>query len=283
MKIVLFGSDGQLGSAFKDFFDLDSIFYGRDVDILDFNKLNNILVKERADIVINCVAYTDVDKAESDRLNCSLVNIEGVKNLVDLQKKFNFLLINFSTDFIYNTEKNTPHSEDSPKKPLNYYGLSKLEGEKLVETCKKFINFRISWLYYHKGRNFVKTILGLAKDERRNFLTVVYDQVGTPTNCKTVVKAVSHILKSFDIEDSSIYGNYNLSDEGVASWYDFAKAILEYGNISKKIVPVGSDQFKTDAKRPSFSVMSKSKISKKFNLDLPHWRDSLKSSIGDFE
>ena len=285
MKILITGAYGQLGNEIKvlsvAFPDWQFLF--TDVDTLDITNENALEIwfqKNKPGFVINCAAYTAVDKAESDAETAEKVNSLAPKLLAKFSKKFDAKLIHISTDYVFDGESFTPYTEEAEVNPKSVYGESKLMGEQnCFEENPDTIVIRTSWLYSTFGNNFVKTMLRLGKD--RGQLNVVFDQVGTPTYAADLANAILSIIQISENEpEKFVPGIYHYSNEGVASWYDFAKAIFEISGISCTIYSVLSDQFPSAAKRPGYSVLNKAKIKKVFDITVPYWRDSLNICVG---
>jgi dTDP-4-dehydrorhamnose reductase len=274
-NIVVFGASGQLGQCLKFVSGnqgLTSIFFPSEseADILDIAALKKIFDKYNPSWCINCAAYTAVDKAEDDIDLARKINKTGVENLSALCLEYNSVLIHTSTDFVFEGNKATPLDEDDIAEPISVYGLTKLEGEQIVTaTLKKYFILRTSWLYSEYGNNFVKTMLRLGSE--RDELKVIADQVGTPTYAMDLAGCILHIISV----NNTDYGLYHYSNEGVASWYDFARAIFDISGTNVKVLPIKTSEYPTRAVRPAYSVMSKSKIKKVFNIEIPYWRDSL--------
>jgi len=278
-KTLIFGASGQLGHCIKKVTEERNIggyiFPDEgEADILDAVGLQKLFEKHQPDFAVNCAAYTAVDKAEDDIDRARQINCTGAENLARLTKQFNCSLIHISTDFVF--EGNTPQllSEGDAAHPINVYGLTKLEGEQAIlkETDRYFI-LRTSWLYSEYGNNFVKTMLRLG-DEKPE-LRVIADQVGTPTYAIDLAKVIVDIVSA----DSTQYGLYHYSNEGVTSWYDFAVAVFDIAGLSTQVFPVKTSEYVTRAVRPKFSVMDKSKIKETFNIAIPYWRESLVKCI----
>ena len=284
MNILVTGSSGQLGLEIKDLvtnyknFD----FFFRDLpelNICDAEALNTFIVDNNINAVINCAAYTAVDKAEEDFEIAEQVNAKGVLNLVNALKKVNGKLIHISTDYVFDGNHFLPYKESDPVSPIGVYGKTKRAGEVAVLNSDIVgIIIRTSWLYSAYGNNFVKTMLRLGKE--RDELGVIFDQVGTPTSASDLAKTCLDILS--DQSSANISTNekiFHFSNEGVTSWYDFAIAIMEFGSLDCKVRPIETKDYPALAKRPHFSVLNKSKIKTDFKLTIPHWRDSLKKCI----
>ncbi len=282
-NILVTGGKGQLASCIKDCTQnlTDFNFIYIDVDELD------ITVKDKVDVFfksnplaycINCAAYTAVDKAESDEVLARKVNVDGAKNLADACKDHHTVFIQISTDFVFDGNQTKAYTEQSGTAPLGVYGLTKLNGELATASAlKEHFIFRTSWLYSEHGNNFLKTMLRLGSE--RDELGVVCDQIGTPTYAGDLAKVIIRVVK----EEQNAYGTYHYSNEGVASWYDFAKAIFDLSNTNVKLLPIKSEAYPTPAKRPAYSVMDKSKIKQVLAMEIPYWRDSLSAMINRVE
>jgi len=285
MNILVTGANGQLGSEIKEVskHKTDFRFFFKNSKELDITKsllVEKYILKNNINIVINCAAYTAVDKAETDISKAKEVNDLGVENLVLALKKVNGKIIHISTDYVFNGESFIPYKEDSKVCPLGVYGNTKRGGEKhLLNASIEGIVIRTSWLYSSFGNNFVKTILKLG--EERNELNVVCDQIGSPTYAKDLAVVCLQLLTKIKLDSFSKI--YHYSNEGVASWYDFAKAIILYGGIDCEIKPIEAKEYPTPAKRPSYSVMNTAKIKEDFNIEIPYWKDSLKSCIKELQ
>lgn len=284
MKILVTGSSGQLGNELKLLSKLFAAwrFLFTDIDELDItdeNAINNYFQQNLPDFVINCAAYTAVDKAENDAETAEKINALAPKLLAKYSKTYGAKLIHISTDYVFDGEAFVPYSEEDKMNPTGVYGKTKLHGEiNCFEENSNSMVIRTSWLYSTFGNNFVKTMLRLGKE--RGQLNVVFDQVGTPTNAADLAESILSIIEISEKEPKKfVPGIYHYSNEGVISWYDFANAIFEIAGVKCEVSPVLSDQFPTPAKRPNFSVLNKSKIKNTFGLDIPYWRDSLKVCI----
>ena len=281
--ILITGSDGQLGSELKlvskYYCGYDFIFTDLDtLDITDNHKTRDFIQKVRPDWIINCAAYNQVDKAESDIETAMLVNSVAVKNIAGSIEGTDCRFIHFSTDYVFSGKSFTPYNEYSVPDPESVYGRSKLSGEKEAFSHHTAMVIRTSWLYSSFGTNFVKTILKKAKEKES--LNVVFDQVGTPTYAADLAKAVMTIIAGvIRNQIAFIPGIYHYSNEGVCSWYDFAEAVVEEAEISCRIIPILSAQYPTATKRPAYSVLDKGKIKENYSLTIPHWRSSLKKCI----
>lgn len=293
MKILVTGANGQLGREMRIVSrDTDHEFLFTDVveaeglpttllDITDLEAIRRIVREERIDCVVNCAAYTNVDKAESDEAFCRVLNAEAPRNLAQAMKEVNGLLIHISTDYVFGGDPyNTPCREEQHGTPTGVYGRTKLEGEQqIIASGCKYVILRTAWLYSEFGRNFVKTMLNLTATKQQ--LKVVFDQAGTPTYAYDLAQAIRTILADYAACDTTQGyakgGIYHYSNEGVCSWFDFTKMIAAYaGNTSRDIQPCHSDEFPSPVKRPSYSVLDKTKIKETFGLRIPYWVDSLK-------
>ena len=276
-KICLLGANGQLGSEIRRLAKDQSYFevYAMDVAELDISKADTVqsfFEKHQFDFLINCAAYTAVDAAESESELNDLINNLAVKYLAEACQKQNAFLIHISTDFVYDGSKCTPMVEADATNPLQAYGRSKLKGEQWVNDG---IVIRTAWLYSTWGNNFVKTMLRLGAEKKS--INVVNNQVGTPTSATDLAQAILSMCS--DPEVKSKKGLYLYSNEGVASWYDFAQAIMEYADLPCKVNPIPDSQYPTPAKRPACCVLDKTKIKNSFNIEIPYWRKSLKECI----
>jgi dTDP-4-dehydrorhamnose reductase len=239
----------------------------------DYDRHNMaILLENQIDVIVNCAAYTAVDKAESDMENADLVNRKAVKKLSIVAKELNIKLIHISTDYVFDGKNFKPYVEEFQTNPQSVYGKTKLDGENELLDINPLnsIIIRTSWVYSYYGNNFVKTMLRLGKEKEE--LGVIFDQVGTPTYAAHLAKTILDIVPQ--IENSKVE-IYNYSNEGVLSWYDFAKEIMKMAKLNCKIKAIETYQYPTPAKRPHFSLLNKSKIKSKFNLEIPYWKDGL--------
>lgn len=283
MKILVTGSNGQLGQELKELSnstkDISFVFTDiKELDITNPKDVENFLSKNKFDTIINCAAYTAVDKAETDKEKARKINAEAVYHLSKYARENNALLIHISTDFVFDGKKNTPYTEEDKPNPLSIYGKTKLEGEKIaLKEAKKLIILRTSWLYSSYGNNFVKTIIKNAKEKKN--LRVVFDQVGTPTYAKDLAEVILLLCK-IKINTKEIF---HYSNEGAISWFDFAKAICEIAKIDCEINPILTEEYKTLAKRPHYSVLNKNKIKKYLEIKIPYWKESLISCIKKIE
>ena len=284
MRVLITGSNGQLGSEIRelaaDYKKLDLVFKDLPgLDICNFNLLQSFIIDNNINAVINCAAYTAVDKAEQDAEIAEEVNSKGVLNLVNALKSVNGKLIHISTDYVFNGNQCTPYGETDSVSPIGVYGETKRKGElAVINSALDAIVIRTTWLYSSYGNNFVKTMLlqGREKEE----LGVIFDQTGTPTYARDLAKTCLEILCLSSSVNISENGNlYHFSNEGVASWYDFAISIMKLGGVNCKVKPIQTKDYPTLAKRPQYSVLNKSKIKTDFKIEIPYWRDSLKDCI----
>ena len=283
MKILITGAYGQLGNELKVlsknypgwefvYTDVDSL------DITDEDQVKGYFANNNFKLVINCAAYTAVDKAESDFETAQKVNARAPKLLAKYSKAVGAKFIHVSTDYVFAGDAHLPYQETDAVAPNGAYGKTKLEGEQNCQAENpETVIIRTAWLYSTFGNNFVKTMLRLGKE--RGELGVVFDQVGSPTNAADLAAAILKVAES----EEFVPGIYHYSNEGVASWYDFALAIFELSGVNCKVKPVLSENFPTPAKRPAYSVLNKAKIKGTYNLEVPYWRDSLKICIKHLE
>ncbi|MBE6303093.1 MAG: dTDP-4-dehydrorhamnose reductase [Bacteroidales bacterium] len=279
MNILVTGANGQLGSEMRivSRASADNYIFTdvAELDITDLEAVRLIVASNNVKAIINCAAYTNVDKAEDDVKLCELLNAGAVENLAVAMKEVDGLLIHVSTDYVFGDDPyNTPCTEDKKGTPTGVYGRSKLHGEQNIQKvgCHHLI-IRTAWLYSEFGKNFVKTMLALTSSKEQ--LKVVFDQVGTPTYAYDLAAAIFNIVENRKYAGND--GIYHYSNEGVCSWYDFTKMIAEYsGNTSCNIQPCHSSEFPSKVIRPAYSVLDKTKIKTTFGLSVPYWTDSLK-------
>lgn len=273
------GGKGQLATCIKDITkdinDLNFIYVDVDqLDITDLNAVNTFFINNEISYCINCAAYTAVDNAERNKDIAEKVNVLGVRNLANACKSNQSVLIHISTDFVFDGLQTSFYNEEDKENPLSIYGLTKLQGEiAIAESLKEHFILRTSWLYSEHGQNFLKTMLRLGSE--RDSLGVVADQIGTPTYAGDLAKVIVAIID----KEKPRFGTYHYSNEGVASWYDFAKAIFDISNTKVDISPIKTQAYPTPAKRPNFSVLDKSKIKNALELEIPYWRDSLRGCL----
>ncbi len=271
MKVLVTGARGQLGHDVSRELDLRGINYvaadKNRLDITDSASADAVFSKELPDAVIHCAAYTCVDKAETNRGACEAVNVFGTSNIARLCQKHGAKMLYISSDYVYGDSGSAPLETDSPKNPVNFYGYTKLEGEKAAALCPRLFIVRISWVFGKNGCNFVKTMLKLSKDCPA--VNVVSDQMGSPT----YTKDISALLCDMIVTER--YGTYNASSEGVCSWAQFAQKILDLSGGCAKIVPVSTEEYESPAARQKNSVLSKKSLDDAGFKRLPHWEDAL--------
>ena len=275
-NILITGANGQLGNEMRRlgavspneylFTDVAELDITDKAAVAEFVKSNNV------EIIVNCAAYTNVDKAEDDEATAELINATAVRNLAEAVKAVDGTLFHVSTDYVFGSEGNTPRTEDMPTNPLGVYGKTKLHGEQAIaEVGAKAIIIRTAWLYSEFGNNFLKTMLRLTAEKES--LNVVFDQVGSPTYAGDLALAI------FSIIEGGVYagneGVYHFSNEGVCSWYDFATEIAAAAGHECIVMPCHSNEFPSKVTRPPFSVLDKTKIKTTFGIEIPHWRDSM--------
>ena len=286
MNILVTGANGQLGNcmrnAAKDSHDHYIFTDVAELDITDAKAVADMVKDNDIKVIVNCAAYTNVDKAETDIVLAEKLNAVAVDNLAQAIKANDGTLIHISTDYVFGGDPyNTPCREDQRGTPTGVYGLTKLHGEQAIEAsgCKALI-FRTAWLYSEYGRNFVKTMLNLTSTKPE--LKVVFDQAGTPTYAQDLADAIHYIIENRMMNGNE--GIYHYSNEGVCSWFDFTKAIAEIaGNTSCDIQPCHSDEFPSPVKRPAYSVLDKTKFKTTFSLKVPYWTESLKTCINNID
>ncbi|CAA6819793.1 MAG: dTDP-4-dehydrorhamnose reductase (EC [uncultured Sulfurovum sp.] len=283
-NILVTGDKGQLGNEIKvlsvDVNNCNFYFIDRDnLDITDREALESFCKDKSIHIIINCAAYTAVDQAESDVETANEVNHLAVKTMAQIAKKESIRLIHISTDYVFDGENYRPYLENDVVNPQGVYGETKLEGENAIlkENPEGAVIIRTSWVYSSFGNNFVKTMLRLAKE--RDELGIIFDQVGTPTYAKHLAETILHIVHNNTKAQESVE-IYHYSNEGVCSWYDFAKAIFELSDITCKVNAIKTAQYPTPAKRPHYSVLDKEKIKSHYQtLEIPYWKDGLKECL----
>jgi dTDP-4-dehydrorhamnose reductase len=285
MEIVVFGARGQLGRSIMDisynypkhhflFTDIETL------DITQEHQVANFVSKNYPQVFINCAAYTAVDRAQGDTKGAMDLNAHAVKNLAKIAAENNIFLVHISSDYIYDGKRNRPYRETDSVHPLSVYGRSKWKGEVEVmrSLCRSAI-IRTSWLYSEYGTNFVKTILNMSGENEQ--LKVVCDQIGTPTYARDLAETIMQIVnEKAKIEMSE---TFHYSNEGVASWYDFAVEITRLSKRKCKVVPVSASKYPTSAKRPQYSVLCKDKIKETFGIEIPHWKESLERCLANMK
>lgn len=283
MNILITGVNGQLGNEIRRITgDSQNNYIFTDVaelDITDLDAIRQLAIGEKLSIIVNCAAYTNVDKAEDDYDMADLINNKAVRNLAVIAKVTGATLIHVSTDYVFNGESCIPYQETRGTNPIGVYGKTKLAGElSIQEIGCKYLIFRTSWLYSQYGNNFVKTMQRLTSE--RDTLNVVFDQVGTPTYAADLASLIYKIIEE-DIYHKQ--GIYHFSNEGVCSWYDFAKKICDLSENICDIQPCHSDEFPSKVRRPSFSVLDKTKVKETFNIKIPYWEESLTQCIKELK
>ncbi len=299
MIVLVTGANGQLGQSLQfvaeKFPKIDFIFYNSsELDITNLDQIKKVFEVCKPIFCINAAAYTAVDNAESEPEKAFAINVTGSKNLAEVCKKNNTTLFHISTDFIFDGTSQTPYKETDIPNPTGVYGQTKLDGEKAIQAIwAKYIIIRTSWVYSQFGNNFMKTMLRLASE--RESLSVLDDQIGTPTNAVDLAEALVSIIchmeltqnpveaqtvsSNFQLPTSNLFGIYNFSNLGQCSWYDFAKEIFKIHNVIIDLKPITTASFPTPAQRPKFSVLDKSKIIDIFQIDIKSWEESLKTVI----
>jgi len=278
-NVLVTGANGQLGACFKkisgDYAEFNFIFKSSSkADITDKSKLEKLFSEVEFDWVINCAAYTNVEKAESEKEKAFKINAEAAKNLAEVCNEFGAKLIHFSTDYVFDGKTEKPYQETDSNNPINVYGASKLKGEQLIaEVLEEHFILRTSWLYSEFGHNFYKTILRKIREKAE--LNITTSQTGTPTNANDLAELVLEII----VSENKDFGLYHFSNLGEATWYDFANAILEITGNSADIVLNKSNNFKTIAARPEYSVLDKTKLQQQFSKPVLNWKVSLEKLI----
>jgi dTDP-4-dehydrorhamnose reductase len=278
-KIIILGANGQLGNEFrqleKDFPSFKFFFYDvAEMDIMQKDLVDRGISEVKPDFVVNCAAYTAVDKAETDKELAYAINSDAIKNIAAACVTHSVKLIHISTDYVFDGEASKPYTEDSPVNPSSIYGLSKLEGEKgALQTAENAIVIRTAWVYSVYGNNFVKTMLRLMSTKPE--ISVVADQFGSPTYAHDLAVAIMQIIS----EGKWVPGIYHFTNEGMINWFDFASEIKNISGLSCTIHPITTEQYPTPAKRPKYSVLDKTKIQKTFNIKLRDWKESLQDCL----
>jgi dTDP-4-dehydrorhamnose reductase len=283
-KIVLVtGANGQLGRSLQTLAPeiesaMEILFTDADtLDICDKEVLMEYVGDKKPSYIINCAAYTAVDKAEDDEIVCMRINSEAVRNLGEAATSVGAKIIHISTDYVFDGANNVPYVETDYTCPTSTYGRSKQRGELLLRAvCPDAVIIRTAWLYSEYGNNFMLTMLRLGKEKKT--IDVVFDQVGTPTYAGDLAKAIVDIIQSAEAGHFKS-GIYHYSNEGICSWYDFARKIFELADLPCRAMPIDSKNYPTRAVRPHYSVLNKAKVKKAYNLVIPHWEDSLKKAI----
>ncbi len=278
-RILVTGKTGQLGLSIaklaRYYPQYEFTFVGRDaLDLSQSNNITEYFQSKKYDVIINCAAYTEVDKAESEPELANQINHLAVRKLAEVAKEQEAVLIHISTDYVFNGQNHKPYVETDFVDPINVYGQTKLKGEQaILEVQPKGVIIRTSWLYSEFGNNFVKAMLRLG--EERDSLNVIYDQVGSPTYAGDLAKAVVDIISCNIGLDEKLLPIYHYSNEGVCSWYDFAKIIFELRKINCKVNPIEAKNYPKPAKRAHYSVLNKQKVKQRYKFEIPYWRESL--------
>ena len=278
--ILITGSNGQLGNEMQQaavrFPDFNYIYTDvAELDICDKSALDAFVKANNVNVIVNCAAYTAVDKAEDDVELCYKINRDAVRNIAEVASDNKVKVVHVSTDYVFDGTNYLPYTEDMPVCPATVYGKSKLEGEQaLLENCKESVILRTAWLYSSFGNNFVKTMIKLGTE--RDSLGVIFDQVGSPTYAADLADVILQLLSN----ETFVPGIYHFSDEGVCSWYDFTKTIHRMANITCDVKPIETKDYPARTPRPHFSVLNKGKIKSTYGISIPHWEVSLEKCIG---
>jgi len=277
--ILITGSHGQLGNEMQqaaEGFPAFRFLYTdvEDLDICDKKALDAFVKTNQVNIIVNCAAYTAVDKAEDDVALCYKINTDAVRNIGEIANENGIKVVHISTDYVFDGTNHIPYTEDQPVCPSSVYGKSKLAGEQaLLESCKQTVIIRTAWLYSSFGNNFVKTMMKLGAE--RDSLNVIFDQIGTPTYAADLANTILQVLS----QNPFVPGIYHFSDEGVCSWYDFTKSIHRIAGIQCDVHPIETKDYPVRTPRPHYSVLNKAKIKSTYSLVIPHWEESLVKCI----
>lgn len=277
LNILVTGANGQLGNEMRRLGAVSPHNYlftdVAELDITDAAAVGELMRRERIDIVVNCAAYTNVERAEEDEATAHLLNCEAVRNMAEAAAATGATLIHVSTDYVFDGQGHLPYREEDPTSPLGAYGRTKLAGEQaVIDSGCKYLIFRTAWLYSEFGNNFLKTMLRLTAE--REELKVVFDQIGTPTYAGDLALAIFAIIEGERYAGNE--GVYHFTNEGVTSWYDFAVEIAAAaGHDACRILPCHTAEFPTKAARPAYSVLDKTKVKRMFGIEIPHWRESM--------
>jgi len=277
--ILITGSHGQLGNEMQQAaagFPAFRFLYTdvEDLDICDKKALDAFVKTNQVNIIVNCAAYTAVDKAEDDEALCYKINTDAVRNIGEIANENGIKVVHISTDYVFDGTNHIPYTEDQPVCPSSVYGKSKLAGEQaLLESCKQTVIIRTAWLYSSFGNNFVKTMMKLGAE--RDSLNVIFDQIGTPTYAADLANSILQVLS----HNPFVPGIYHFSDEGVCSWYDFTKSIHRIAGIQCDVHPIETKDYPVRTPRPHYSVLNKAKIKSTYGLVIPHWEESLVKCI----
>ena len=279
MKILITGANGQLGNELRELLEEkipgQTIYTDREeLDLTDAKAVETFVVNNDITHIVNCAAYTDVDKAEDQKRECALINTDAVKNLALAADASGAKIIHISTDYVFDGTNHRPYRESDKVNPISQYGTTKRKGETaLLALAPESIIIRTAWLYSSHGNNFVKTMLRLADSQKE--VRVVSDQIGTPTYARDLACAILKVLQSHQW----VAGIYHFTDEGAASWYDFAHAIFRIAGKKVKLVPIPTEDFPTPASRPAYSILDRSRIKATYGVDIPHWEESLEDCM----
>jgi dTDP-4-dehydrorhamnose reductase len=286
VNILITGADGQLGSEIRKlaFLYKEFNFIYTDISSLDITNLNNLdsfFSNKGIQYIINCAAYTNVDKAETEKEKAHSINVLAVKNLAQISSKYNSKIIHISTDYVFDSSsQNFPFKETDMPVAESAYGYSKLLGEKELINYKNSIIIRTSWLYSNFGHNIFKTIVRLARERKE--LNFVFDQIGTPTYAGDLASAIVKVIEHSESNNTFLSGIYHFSNEGVCSWYDFAMVVVKMLKFDCRVMPIETKDYPLPAKRPYYSVLNKSKIRESFGIKIPHWSDGLERCINQY-
>ncbi|MEO0058484.1 MAG: dTDP-4-dehydrorhamnose reductase [Bacteroidota bacterium] len=281
MVVLVTGANGQLGQSLhfiaKNYLEITFVYCdSKTLDITNLVNVSNVFEQFKPNFCINAAAYTAVDKAESEPEKAFAINVTGAKNLAEVCKSHNTALLHVSTDFVFDGNANTPYLETDIPSPTGVYGQTKLDGERVIQAIwNKHYIVRTSWVYSQFANNFMKTMLRCGRE--RDTLSVVEDQIGTPTNAIDLANALVRMIQKTDSYSAENFGIYNFSNQGQCSWYDFAKAIFENNDVKIDLKPISTSGYPTLAKRPMYSVLDKSKIKKIFGIEIKEWQESLKT------
>lgn len=282
-KVLITGSSGQLGSELRalsnSFNQYEFVFADRTLfNLNQTSQMETFFTQQNIAVIINCAAYTNVDKAEEEVEAAEAANHEAVAALANIALEKNISLVHISTDYVFDGSKKSSYLETDETNPINVYGKSKCSGERVIQSIapRNSIIIRTSWVFSEYGNNFVKTMLKLGKE--RESLGVIYDQIGSPTYAKDLAYAILEIIPKLNNAKPEIY---HFTNEGETNWYDFAKEIFSLSNLDCKVNPLTTEQYPTKAKRPPYSLMSKGKIKHVFDLDIRHWKDALKECLNN--
>lgn len=284
MKILITGCNGQLGREMRNVLEKNmpgcTVYTDvADLDLTDSHAVEKFVVDNEFSHIVNCAAYTNVDKAEEEKMLCASINIDGIQNLALAADKIGARIVHISTDYVFDGTSHRPYLESDKVNPISQYGTTKRKGEiSLLGLSPESVIIRTAWLYSPYGRNFVKTMLRLGREQKN--LRVVSDQIGTPTYALDLANAIYTIL----VAHQWVPGIYHFTDEGVCSWYDFTKAIHRLGGIKDcNVMPIPTDDYPTPAARPFYSVLDKTRIKRTYGVTIPHWEDSLADCIRRLE